>query len=92
MKKFLLLTIIALSMSLTAFAQAKKMSVKDYFLAIPTDFMKAEPAKRAAWIESEFNEDGYLSYNIPIKEVTGVDTLELTMKAGMMPSQAFDAH
>ncbi len=72
MKKFLVLAIIALSMSLVAFGQTK-MTVKDYFLAIPTDFMKAEPAKRGAWIESESAEDGYLSYNIPIKEVTGED-------------------
>jgi hypothetical protein len=72
MKKFLVLAIIALSMSIAAFGQ-KTMTVKEYFLAIPTEFMKAEPTKRAAWIESESAEDGYLSFNIPIKEVTGED-------------------
>jgi hypothetical protein len=40
---------------------------------MPTEFMKAEPAKRTAWIESEWAEDGYLSFNIPVKEVTGED-------------------
>lgn len=70
MKKFLVLAIITLSMSLVAFGQ-KTMTVKEYFLAIPTEFMKAEPAKRAAWITSEFAEDGYLSFDIPIKEITG---------------------
>lgn len=74
MKKFILLTIIAFSMSLTVFAQAKKeMSVKEYFLAIPTDYLKSDAKKRAAWIESESAEDGYLSYNIPTKEITGED-------------------
>jgi hypothetical protein len=73
MKKILVLSIITLALSLTAFGQAKKMTVKDYFLAIPNEFMKAEPAKRATWIESESAEDGYLSYNIPIKEITDED-------------------
>jgi hypothetical protein len=73
MKKFLVLTIIALAMSLNTFSQAKQMTVKDYFLAIPTEFMKSAPAKRAAWIESDSADDGYLSYNIPVKEVTGED-------------------
>jgi hypothetical protein len=57
-------------MNMAAFGQ-KKMTVKDYFLAIPNEFMKAEPSKRAGWITSEFAEDGYLSFDIPIKEITG---------------------
>ncbi len=79
MKKILLLTIIALSVS--AFAQtktpvksasvSKEMTVKEYFLAIPEEFIKAEPKKRVSWIDSESTEDGYLSYEIPIVEVTG---------------------
>ena len=73
MKKVLFLTIIVLTTSLAAFAQAKKMTVKDYFSAIPTNYLKAESSKRTAWIESEFAEDGYLSYNIPVKELTGED-------------------
>jgi hypothetical protein len=81
MKKLLLLTIIALSVS--AFGQtktpaktasaSKEMTVKEYFLAIPTEYLKADAKKRAAWVESESAEDGYLSYNIPVKEVTGED-------------------
>jgi hypothetical protein len=81
MKKLLLLAIIALSVS--AFGQtktpaktasaSKEMTVKEYFLAIPTEYLKAEAKKRAAWVESESAEDGYLSYNIPVKEVTGED-------------------
>ncbi len=70
MKKFLVLIMVALTMNMVAFGQ-KKMTVKEYFLAIPAEFMKAEPAKRAAWITSEFAEDGYLSFDIPIKEITG---------------------
>ena len=80
MKKFILLAIIALSIS--AFGQkapakttsaSKEMSVKEYFLAIPTEYLKSDAKKRAAWIESEFAEDGYLSFNIPVKEITGED-------------------
>ncbi len=71
MKQFILLALIAIALGSTALGQAKKMSVKDYFLAIPTEFMQAAPAKRAAWIESQWAEEGYLSFNIPIKELTG---------------------
>ncbi len=77
--KTILLAILALSLSISAFAQkakpiaTKEMSVKEYFLAIPTDYLKSDAKKRAAWIESESTEDGYLSYNIPVKEVTGDD-------------------
>lgn len=81
MKKLLLLTIIALSVS--AFAQtkmpaktasgSKEMTVKEYFLAIPAEYLKADAKSRAAWVESESAEDGYLSYNISVKEVTGED-------------------
>jgi hypothetical protein len=80
-KKLLLLTIIALSVS--AFGQtktpaktasaSKEMSVKEYFLAIPTEYLKADAKKRTAWIDSEFAEGGYLSFDIPVKEITGED-------------------
>lgn len=81
MKRFLVLAIIALSMNVLAFAQAKptvsstkkEMTVKEYFLAIPTEYLKADAKKRVAWIESESAEDGNLSYNIPVKEITGED-------------------
>lgn len=71
MKKILVLTIMAISMSFTAFGQAKKMTVKDYFLAIPSEFIKAPASKRSAWIEQNSTSIGYLSYNIPVKELTG---------------------
>jgi hypothetical protein len=81
MKKLLLLAIIALSVS--AFGQtktpmktasaSKEMTVKEYFLAIPTEYLKADAKKRASWIESESAEDGYMSFNIPVKEITGED-------------------
>lgn len=70
MKKLILLTFCALILNAAAFAQKKEMSVKDYFLAIPTEFIKAESNKRAAWIENENAEDGNLTYNIPISELT----------------------
>ncbi|MCD9189441.1 MAG: hypothetical protein LUM44_23720 [Pyrinomonadaceae bacterium] len=70
MKKLLFLTFCALILNVASFAQKKEMSVKDYFLAIPTEFIKAESKKRAAWIESENAEDGNLTYNIPISELT----------------------
>lgn len=70
MKKLILLTFCALLLNVAAFAQKKEMSVKDYFLAIPTEFIKAESKKRAAWIETENAEDGNLSFNIPLSELT----------------------
>jgi len=69
-KKIILLTLCAIALNSTAFAQKKEMSVKDYFLAIPTEFIKAESKKRAAWIETENAEDGNLTYNIPLSELT----------------------
>jgi hypothetical protein len=83
MKKLLLLTIIALSVS--AFGQtktpaktasaSKEMTVKEYFLAIPTEYLKADAKKRAAWIESDDNSIGYLSFNMPADEIPGGEDL-----------------
>lgn len=73
MKKTIFIAAIAVTFSLTAFGQAKKMTVRDYFLAIPTEHIKADAKKRAAWIESEWAEEGYLSFDIPVKEITGED-------------------
>lgn len=70
MKKLLFLTFCALILNVAAFAQKKEMSVKDYFLAIPSEFIKAESKKRAAWIESENADDGNLTYKIPLSELT----------------------
>jgi hypothetical protein len=72
MKKVLLLAVIALAMNIVAFGQSS-MTVKDYFLKIPNEFLKADAAKRTAWIEAEATEEGYLSFNIPVKEITGED-------------------
>jgi hypothetical protein len=70
MKKFLALTIIVLTMNLVGFAQAKKvLSVKEYFAAIPEQYIKADAKKRAGWIDSDSAEDGYLDYTIPVAEL-----------------------
>jgi hypothetical protein len=84
MKKLLLLAIIALSVS--AFGQtktpmktasaSKEMTVKEYFLAIPTEYLKADAKKRATWIESDDNSSGYLSFNMPADEIPGGKELE----------------
>ncbi len=79
MKKITLLAMLVLTMGLTVFGQAaksapqKEMTVKEYFLAIPNEHLKADAKKRVAWIESESTEDGFLSFNIPVKELTGED-------------------
>jgi len=74
MKKFILLTILAVSLSVGVFAQKaqtkKEMTVKEYFLAIPNEFLNAPAAKRSAWIENENAADGNLTFNIPISEIT----------------------
>jgi hypothetical protein len=70
MKKFLVLTIIVVAMNLVGFAQGKKeMTVKDYFSAIPEQYIKADAKKRASWIDSDSAEDGYLDYTIPVAEL-----------------------
>jgi hypothetical protein len=84
MKKLLLLAIIALSVS--AFGQtktpaktasaSKEMTVKEYFLAIPTEYLKADAKKRADWIESDDNSIGYLSFTMPADEIPGGEELE----------------
>lgn len=75
MKFLITLTLILAATCSAAFAQSagKSMTVKDYFLAIPTQYLSAPAAKRTAWIESQFAEDGFLSFDIPVKEITGED-------------------
>lgn len=74
MKLFSIFTLILVAMTSAAIAQnGKAMTVKDYYLAIPTEYIQAPAAKRAAWIESQFAEEGYLSFDIPVKEITGED-------------------
>jgi hypothetical protein len=82
MKKLLFLTIVALSVS--AFGQsktpvksaAKEMTVKEYFLAIPAEYLKADAKSRASWIESDDNSIGYLSFTMPADEIPGGKELE----------------
>ncbi len=72
MKLLSIFTLIFVSLVATATAQ-KAMTVKDYYLAIPTEYIQAPAAKRAAWIDSQFAEEGHLSFDIPVKEITGED-------------------
>lgn len=70
-KHFFIPFICVLLLASAGFAQTgKKMTVRDYLLAIPTEYIKAAPGKRAAWIESESTEDGWLAYDIPLAELT----------------------
>lgn len=74
MKLLSIFTLLLVAMSSAAMAQkGKAMTVKDYYLAIPTEHIQAPAAKRAAWIDSQFAEDGFLSFDIPVKEITGED-------------------
>lgn len=79
MKKIILLTFCLLIFSTNSFAQKKEMTVKDYFLAMPTEFINAEPKKRADWIERVNAEDGTLTYNIPLSELTDEDAGDATV-------------
>jgi len=72
MKQLLIISLVLCSLSIASFGQ-KPMTVKDYYLAIPTEYIQAPAAKRTAWIESQFAEDGFLSFDIPVKEITGED-------------------
>ncbi|HRH42109.1 MAG TPA: hypothetical protein PKY82_10725 [Pyrinomonadaceae bacterium] len=77
MKRLLFLTVITLIMNLLAFGQAKKeMSVKEYFLAIPNEFIKADAKKRVDWIETEENSIGFLSFKMPADEFPGGEDLK----------------
>lgn len=71
MKKLTLLFAALLLMSGAAFGQKK--TVRDYFLAVPTDYIQVDAKKRAAWIESDDSSIGNLSFNIPIRDITGED-------------------
>ncbi len=84
MKKLLLLAIFALSVS--AFGQtktpaktasaSKEMTVKEYFLAIPTEYLQADAKKRADWIEIDEHSIGYLSFTMPADEIPGGEDLK----------------
>lgn len=72
MKFITLFTLIFASLAISASAQ-KAMSVRDYYLAIPSQYINADAKKRASWIQSEYSDGGNLSFDIPIKELTGED-------------------
>ncbi|HMT07299.1 MAG TPA: hypothetical protein PKA82_04790 [Pyrinomonadaceae bacterium] len=72
MKFLTLFTLIFATLAISASAQ-KAMSVRDYYLAIPSQYINADAKKRASWIESEYAAEGNLSFNIPVKELTGED-------------------
>ncbi len=76
MKKFIVLVIITISMCALAFGQKakpasanKEMIVNDYFLQIPEEYIKADVRKRAGWIDTDNNADGYLDFTIPFSEL-----------------------
>lgn len=70
MKKIILIAIITLTMNVLAFAGSNTaMSVKDYYLAIPQEYMKADSAKRTAWISADSIDDGSLEYTIPAADL-----------------------
>ena len=69
MKKFILLTILTVSMCAAVSAQKSAMTVKEYFAAVPEQYIKADAKKRAGWIDSDSAEDGYLDYTIPVAEL-----------------------
>jgi hypothetical protein len=72
MKTFIFSIIAILSLGVFTFGNTNaEMTVKDYFLAIPNEFIKAPAAKRTAWIEQDSSDIGYLAYTIPVKELTG---------------------
>ena len=77
MKTLFYSIIFMLALSSLAFGQTKKeMSAKEYFLAIPSDYIKAEAKDRADWIKSEENRIGYLSFTMPADEFPGGKELE----------------
>lgn len=72
MKHLILFTFIFASLAVGASAQ-KAMSARDYYLAIPSQYINAGAKKRASWIDHENTTDGNLSFEIPVKELTGED-------------------
>ena len=44
----------------------KKMTVNDYFLAIPQEYLKADRVQRAKWIDEDDAKNGYLKFNVPL--------------------------
>jgi len=64
-KLFILLSLIILSVSIAA-AQ-KKLIVNDYFLSIPTEYLKIDRVQRVKWIQEDDAKNGYLAFNVPLE-------------------------
>ena len=77
MKKILSMAILGLAFSFSAFAlpaelvKKNEMSVKEYFLAIPSEYLKADAETRTGWIQAEENSIGFLSFSMPADELPG---------------------
>lgn len=68
MKKIFTLTCLIImfgAFSTVATAQ-KKMTVKDYFLAIPQEYLKIDRVQRTKIIDENDAEYGYLKFNVPL--------------------------
>lgn len=68
MKKILFL--ICITITFSAFSSVataqKKMTVNDYFLAIPQEYLKIDRVQRAKWIEEDDATNDYLKFNVPL--------------------------
>lgn len=49
-------------------AAQKKMSVNDYFLAIPQEYLKIDSAQRTKIIDESDAQNGYLKFNVPLSK------------------------
>lgn len=70
MKKIFTLTCLMIALgafSVVAKAQ-KKMTVNDYFLAIPQEYLKIDRVQRAKWIDENDAQNGYLKFNVPLSK------------------------
>lgn len=52
----------------SAAAAQKKMTVNDYFLAIPQEYFKLDRVQRAKIIDENDAENGYLKFNVPLSK------------------------
>lgn len=74
--RFLLFLMILTTVATCAFAQTNtggNKTPRELFLSLPSEIIAAPAAKRAKWIESESTAYGNLSFNVPLKELTGED-------------------
>lgn len=70
MKRLITILVLALSLNFAVFGSSEsEMTVNDYFLTIPEDYIKADRRKRAGWIDADDQVNGNLTFTVPFADL-----------------------